>query len=87
VQPEAPVTKETLQELDLPKGIIIGAVLREEEVIIPDGTARLQAGDRAVVFLLSSEMSKLEAYFYPPRRGFFSELWNHRKNHRNSPHI
>ena len=76
IQEESAVTKDKLQYLDLPKGIIIGAVLRNDQVIIPDGKTQILPGDRVVVFVLSSELSKIDKYFHPPRRGFFSELWN-----------
>lgn len=78
IQPKAYVTRDQLQYLDLPKGVIIGAVLREGTVLIPDGMTQIQPGDRVVVFMLSSEMSSVEKYFYPPRRGLLSELWNNR---------
>jgi trk system potassium uptake protein len=78
VQPKAYVTQDQLQYLELPKGIIIGAVLRGESVLIPNGTTQIEPGDRVVVFLLSKEMASIEKYFYPPRRGFLSELWNNR---------
>ncbi|SMP40807.1 Trk system potassium transporter TrkA [Anoxynatronum buryatiense] len=78
IKPEAYVTRDQLQYLELPKGIIIGAVLRGDDVLIPDGTTHIQPEDRIVVFILSGEMSRIEEYFYPPRRGFLSELWNYR---------
>ncbi len=78
IQPESYVTRDQLQFMDLPKGIIIGAVLRDNTVLIPDGTTQIQPGDRVVVFVLNTEMSSIGQYFYPPRRGFLSELWNHR---------
>lgn len=78
IQPGAQVTQDRLQYLNLPKGIIIGAVLREGQVHIPDGSTQLREGDRIVVFMLSKEMASVEKYFYPPRRGLLSELWNYR---------
>lgn len=78
IQPGSFVTRDQLQYLDLPHGMIIGAVLREGTVMIPDGTTQILAGDRVVVFIISGEMNRIEQYFYPPRRGFLSELWNNR---------
>jgi hypothetical protein len=44
VQPKAYVTQDQLQYLELPKGVIIGAVLRGECVLIPDGTTQIETG-------------------------------------------
>lgn len=52
-----------LKEIQIPRGAIIGAVLRGEEVIIPDGDNQLAAGDRAVVFTLPEAVARLDKLF------------------------
>jgi trk system potassium uptake protein TrkA len=52
-----------LKEIQIPRGAIIGAVLRREEVIIPDGDNQLAAGDRAVVFTLPEAVARLDKLF------------------------
>lgn len=53
-----------IKNLNLPKGIIIGSIVHDGQVIIPDGDAVIQAGDRIVVFSLLSEVPALETFFH-----------------------
>ncbi len=71
-----PILNKTLEELDLPKGIIIGAISRKGKVFIPDGNTRLQAKDRIVTFSLKENLDDLAMFFKPKRGGFLSGLWN-----------
>jgi len=77
---EMPVVGKKIVELGLPKGIIIGAVLHEGEVIIPNGNTIIYPGDRFVVFCLSSQIHVLKNFLKPSKGGFFHELWNHSKS-------
>lgn len=52
-----------IMELDLPQGIIIGAIVHNNEVIIPEGRSVIKAGDRIVIFSLLSEVPALETFF------------------------
>lgn len=51
---------DTLQNLNLPKGVLIASIYRQGEVIIPDGNARIKDGDRVIMFSLLSDISDLE---------------------------
>jgi trk system potassium uptake protein TrkA len=53
-----------IMNLNLPKGIIIGAIVHDGKVIIPKGNSVIQEGDRIVVFSLMSEVPKLESFFH-----------------------
>jgi len=53
-----------IMNLNLPKGIIVGAIVHNGKVIIPKGDSRIQAGDRIVVFSLLSEVPALETFFH-----------------------
>jgi len=76
VQPGAYITHKSLQQLKLPTGMIVAAILRAGEVIIPQGTTQVQPGDQVVVFLLSHLMGQLETIFYPaPQTGIKNGLW------------
>lgn len=80
---DLPIIGKTLQELKLPKGIIIGAKVRGNEVRIPKGDSVIQAGDRIVVFSLTENLGDLKMFFKPPRKGgLISELWNNTKGAR-----
>jgi len=52
-----------IMDLDLPEGIIIGAIVHNKEVIIPEGKSVIKAGDRIVVFSLLSVVPALETFF------------------------
>lgn len=51
---------DTLQNLNLPKGVLIASIYRQGEVIIPDGNARIKDGDRVIMFSLLSDIADLE---------------------------
>ena len=49
-----------LRELDFPKDAIVGAIVRDSRVIIPDGSTVIQAGDRVMIFALTTAMAQVE---------------------------
>ncbi|ASB48281.1 Trk system potassium transporter TrkA [Alkalitalea saponilacus] len=57
------ITKATLKDLDLPKDMNIGGVIRNGEAIIPNGATRILPDDRVVVFALPSGIKKVERMF------------------------
>ncbi|KZD09799.1 Trk system potassium transporter TrkA [Oceanibaculum pacificum] len=52
-----------LREAKLPNGIIIGALVRGENVIMPRGDTRIQAQDRVVAFVATEAVKKVEKLF------------------------
>jgi trk system potassium uptake protein TrkA len=52
-----------IMDLELPEGIIIGAIVHNNEVIIPEGKSVIKAGDRIVIFSLLSVVPALETFF------------------------
>ena len=59
------VSGRPLAEVGFPRGAIVGAVLRGEEVIIPTGEDRLRAGDNVVVFTVGAAVDGVERIFAP----------------------
>jgi trk system potassium uptake protein TrkA len=49
-----------LAKLDLPKGALVTAIIREDEVIIPSGDSVIAPGDRIVIFTLKEAITKIE---------------------------
>lgn len=76
---DLPVVGKTLEELNLPKGIIIGAIVHNGKVIIPNGKSVINANDRIVVFCLTEDLPTLKMFFKSHKRGVFNELWNRTK--------
>lgn len=52
IPPSSPVTHKKLKEAKLPKNSLIGSVVRDEEIIIPNGETVLKPGDRVIIFAL-----------------------------------
>jgi trk system potassium uptake protein TrkA len=52
-----------LKNAKLPNGVIVGAVVRGEEVIVPRADTVIQARDRVVVFATYEAVKKVEKLF------------------------
>ena len=56
----ARITKKPLRDIQMPKGALLGAVLRDEDFFIPVGDSQLTEGDKVVVFALPTAIKELE---------------------------
>lgn len=54
-----------LSEVGFPPGAIVGALLRDREVVIPTGNDVLRPGDDAVVFTVEDAVDEVERLFAP----------------------
>ena len=52
-----------LRDIDMPKGMIVGAVVRDEEVIIPRGDTMIEPNDRVIMFAVAEQVKKVEKMF------------------------
>ena len=52
-----------IREVDLPGGMVAGAVIRGDEVIIPRGSTVIQPKDRVVIFTIAEDVKHLEKMF------------------------
>lgn len=52
-----------LSEVGFPRGAIVGALLRDGNVVIPSGSEVLRAGDDAVVFTIEGAIDEVERLF------------------------
>ena len=57
------ITKKTIKEMGLPKGITIGGLIRNGEGILVTGNTMIKPGDHVVVFCLEMMIKKAEKYF------------------------
>ena len=73
---------EKIKDLKLPKGIIIGAILHNHQVVIPSGETVIYAGDRLVIFSLNASVEALQQFIRPNDGGLLRELWNRTKGSR-----
>jgi trk system potassium uptake protein TrkA len=61
----SPVSGRPLSEVGFPEGAIVGALLRNGDVVIPTGREVLRPGDDAVVFTVEDAIEEVERLFAP----------------------
>lgn len=59
----APGIDTPLAQLEIPEGAVIGAIIRNGEVIMPRGADVVRAGDRVVVFAMPGAITRIERLF------------------------
>ena len=62
-QPNSPITKKPVKDLDFPKEAIIGGIIRGKESLIAVGDTKIRADDKVVIFLLPGAIKKIEKLF------------------------
>lgn len=60
---EMQISNTALKDLDLPDGVIIAAIHRGQQVIIPRGDTLIMENDKVIIFCLLTELSDLEKLF------------------------
>ncbi|GMQ84873.1 MAG: Trk system potassium transporter TrkA [Acidimicrobiia bacterium] len=63
LKPDVPAVGMTIGELDRPDGMVVAAVLRGGEPIVPRGATRFAGGDRVVVFATPQATAAVEKQF------------------------
>lgn len=59
----SPLVGMPLKEVNLPKNVLLGAVVRGNDVISPRGNTVVQSGDRIVLFSAKDAVRKVEKFF------------------------
>jgi hypothetical protein len=62
---ESPLVGKKLRDIKLPEDTLLGTILRDEEVIIPDGETLLQAGDKVTLLGKTEDVEKLVEQMNP----------------------
>ncbi|NNG26370.1 MAG: Trk system potassium transporter TrkA [Ignavibacteriaceae bacterium] len=62
-QPNSPITKKPVKDLDFPKEAIIGGIVRGNESLIAVGDTKIRADDKVVIFLLPGAIKRIEKLF------------------------
>jgi len=55
-----------IKSLHLPRGTVIGAIVRKDDVVIPNGETVLRNGEHVIVFTLPENLAGSENVFGPP---------------------
>ena len=63
VNPDSPVTKAPLRDLNFPRDAVVGGIIRGSETFIATGDTRIKPYDRAVIFALPTALSRIEKLF------------------------
>ena len=63
VPARSPLLKKPLKELGIPAGMIIGVIVRNDQIVIPGGEDHLESGDHVIVFTLPEAINRVEQYF------------------------
>ena len=61
--PRSPITRGPLKELDLPSGMLVAAVDHGKKSEVATGNTVVNAGDKAIVFVLPSRLAQTERLF------------------------
>jgi len=75
-----PYIGKPLHKLHLPQGILVGAIVRGNQVIIPKGSSQIEVGDRIILFAHEDDIQELKILFINERVGLFGELWKRSKS-------
>lgn len=57
------LTRKSIKDLKLPKGAVIGSVIRQQTCLIPDGQFKFEPGDKVIVLALAEAIHRVEAIF------------------------
>ncbi len=64
-EPECRLTSASLMEVGLPRGVLIAALERGEELVLPRGGDRIMAGDRLLIVVMRDLVSKVSEFLEP----------------------
>lgn len=54
------IAGQKIADIDLPKGVIVGALMQDGKVIRPTGSSRINEGDMIVLFCLAQDVPEVE---------------------------
>ncbi len=56
----SPISGQLLRDIDFPEGVLIGAVMKNGEVVRPHGRMRIEEGDVIVIFSMAADVPEVE---------------------------
>ena len=59
----SPIVGRPLKNLDIPNGIRVGAIYRNEKMVVPKGDTEVLSGDRVILFALAGRVKQVEQMF------------------------
>ena len=58
---DMPITEKTLSELVIPEGVLVAAVERDGNAMVPNGSTKVQPGDKVLILSMLSSAGELES--------------------------
>jgi trk system potassium uptake protein TrkA len=59
----SPITKEPLKNVNFPKDSLVGAIFRDNQVVLASGDLHIKSGEKVIVFCRESAVKKLQKLF------------------------
>jgi trk system potassium uptake protein TrkA len=56
------IVGKSLKRLSFPKGALLAAIIRQDDIIIPSGNSVIEPGDRIIIFANKNAVSKIEKF-------------------------
>jgi len=56
----SPISGRAVRDVDFPEGVLVGAVMKGDKVIKPDGGTRIDEGDVVAIFTLAADVPEVE---------------------------
>ena len=56
----SPMAGQRLRDIDFPEGVLVGAVMKGEEVVRPVGSTRIDEGDVVAIFAMADDVPEVE---------------------------
>ena len=56
----SPMAGQRLRDIDFPEGVLVGAIMKGEEVVRPVGSTRIEEGDVVAIFAMSDDVPEVE---------------------------
>jgi trk system potassium uptake protein TrkA len=56
----SPMAGQRLRDIDFPEGVLVGAVMKNEEVLRPNGQLRIEEGDVVAIFAMANDVPEVE---------------------------
>ncbi len=59
----SPLAGKAIRDIEFPEGVLVGAVMKGEELVKPQGGTRIEEGDVIVVFAMADDVPEVERLF------------------------
>ncbi|GAA6192745.1 Trk system potassium transporter TrkA [Phaeobacter sp. NW0010-22] len=56
----SPMAGQKLRDIDFPEGVLVGAVRKDDQVLRPTGSLRIEAGDVVAIFAMADDVPEVE---------------------------